>query len=693
MNAPGPAPAGRHDRRALFCVVLFATALLLHLWCLSRGWRAPILDAHEFRQVQTATTALFFQQDGLKLDYDTPILGPPWSIPMELPTYQAVVALMARGTGLPLEQAGRLVSATAFYVALAGIFLLLGRWLPACHERLVPLAFILISPLYLYYSRCFLIESTVLAFSVWFLWAFLRWMDRPAPGRLAAVWVLGALASTTKITTFTVFAVPAAAATLQSLWVARREPLGRRFRPAALGLLAISVPLAAAVAWVVHSDQVKAQNPLAGFLLSSSLREFNFGTLHQRLSREFWIGIGTVTERVALGAGAMFLLGTAFFAVSAEFRRRATACLVFFAGGFLVFANLYYVHDYYFYASSVFLLAAAGLLAVGLLRQPALGLPAVAVLILLALANQYTRYEQAFGTFLRGLMPAPPPMAALVRELVPPQDVVLVFGRDWSGRMAYYSQRRTITMPDHLLRDPANLQRSLAHLGGRRVAAAVFAGPLRNSPYFIRSRLAGLDLDGQPIAEAPDMTLCLRTDLLGKVPGALAAAGQPELRSLQHLDRPITDPLHELGTPEWRAKLAGFGTLPYAVRSPYAPNQIEEGGVLVLNTHAPSELLISPPAGARTIRVECGLLRSAYTGTNRTDGVVFEICEERTDGSRRFLLRRSIDPVNNPEDRGPLQLEATSEVPIEGVLVCRVDPGPGGNVNCDWAYWQSCTVR
>ena len=120
--------------------LLLATALLVNLWLVTRHWTESLLDAHEFRQVQTAITARFIRDDGFKLAYETPLLGPPWSVPMEFPTYQFGVAYLSKGTGLPLEQSGRLLSVLFFYAGLPAVWLLLARWRFAATVRCCVLA-------------------------------------------------------------------------------------------------------------------------------------------------------------------------------------------------------------------------------------------------------------------------------------------------------------------------------------------------------------------------------------------------------------------------------------------------------------------------------------------------------------------------------------------------------------------------
>jgi hypothetical protein len=70
----------------------------------------PLLDAHSFRQTQTALTSYWFMKEGFRLAYQTPVGGAPWTIPYEFPIYQAVVTGLSGATGLELGAAGRLAS-------------------------------------------------------------------------------------------------------------------------------------------------------------------------------------------------------------------------------------------------------------------------------------------------------------------------------------------------------------------------------------------------------------------------------------------------------------------------------------------------------------------------------------------------------------------------------------------------------
>jgi hypothetical protein len=147
----------------------FGIALLSSLWASSIGWSHAISDLHGWRQDETAIRAYFIGQGGPWLGYETPVLGPPWPIPHEFPAYQMLVVGLNRATGLPLEQAGRAVSVSLFYTTLLLAYLLLAECGVLRRHRLLVIALWLTSPLYLFWSRTFMIESTALCLAVGYM--------------------------------------------------------------------------------------------------------------------------------------------------------------------------------------------------------------------------------------------------------------------------------------------------------------------------------------------------------------------------------------------------------------------------------------------------------------------------------------------------------------------------------------------
>ena len=116
------------SREAWLALAVFAACLGFHFRGALVGWQSRNLPGVEYRQAQTAISAFYInQEDNFSLAYPTPVLGKPWSIPLEFPLYQWTVVSVSRVTGLSLTKAGRAVSLACFYLMLPAIYLLLAR--------------------------------------------------------------------------------------------------------------------------------------------------------------------------------------------------------------------------------------------------------------------------------------------------------------------------------------------------------------------------------------------------------------------------------------------------------------------------------------------------------------------------------------------------------------------------------------
>ncbi len=107
--------------------------------------------------------------------------------------------------------------------------------------------------------------------------------------------------------------------------------------------------------------------------------------------------------------------------------------------------------------------------------------------------------------------------------------------------------------------------------------------------------------------------------------------------------------------------------------------------------HADAELIYERPADLTHVTFRYGLSAGAdrdESGQQRSDGVEMIVTfEPSSDASRVELLRRTLDPFNNPSDFG----EQTSTIdlpPFEsGRLSFRLAPGPHNNNAFDWGFW------
>lgn len=431
--------------------LLMVAALLVSVWALAASWHLPILEMHSFRQTQTAISSYWMATSPHWLAYPTPVLGAPWSLPFEFPVFQGIVAAVVTLLPVNLDQAGRLVSwlfAIATLWPIRRVLLeLTGR------ESLADTVCILflVSPLYLFWSRAFLIESTALFLAASFL-ALLATHVRQPRAWLAALLVgCAVLAALVKITTFVGFALAGGMLVLWH-WNQNRVPW-RISRLAVLygtPLLAVVAAILATRWWVGFSDLEKARTVWGGALGSGNLAAWNFGSWSQKTGSALWAD-------VVFGRSARDLLGFAWLfpsvAVVALIAPRgirffALSVLLLYLAPFLIFTNLHIVHNYYQYANGIFLVvlfacALEGLGAIGGERLKVLGIVVSVMLMLVG-------FRRDFQPAIVGPLPdtATLPLAAHVRSSTGSDDVLLAFGVDWSSELPYYATRRAMLVPD-----------------------------------------------------------------------------------------------------------------------------------------------------------------------------------------------------------------------------------------------------
>jgi len=301
----GPPPS----RAWLFA--FFGVAFVGACWLLTRSWHASILDRSEFRQLQTALAAYWAKRDGFRLDYEFPIFGPPWSVPFEFPIYQWIVVIAERLSGAGLEPAARGVSLAFFLATLPAVYGIAGQLGIPPTRRLLVVGAVLVGPTYLFYGRTFMIETTALCFAVGFLYSLVRAVRDDSAGWALVASVFSILAGLTKITTLAVFFPPAALMAWQTWkhrWSERAAAPRALRRTTLLATVPVITGVIFAMWWVRHSDHVKDANPFAGYLTSSQLRSWVWGTGAERISGTFWSVLGRNVAGLILGNGTLVVL-------------------------------------------------------------------------------------------------------------------------------------------------------------------------------------------------------------------------------------------------------------------------------------------------------------------------------------------------------------------------------------------------
>jgi hypothetical protein len=675
------------------CWLAFAAALLANLFIWNQPGASALGHGHSFRQFQTAVTTRYLVRDGLRLDYETPVLGPPWSIPMEFPIYQYTVATVVRLTGAPLESAGRWVSMAYFWSALPAVWLLLGLWGIARETRLLALALLLSCPVYLFFGRHFMIETTALALALWFLWAFARAIRGGSVGHGLLAVVLGVAASLAKITTF--FSFGLAAALLMAAEMRMRPREWRRLL-AWSGLIMLPA-LVLSVLWVRHADGLKAQNPLGNFLVSSRLHAFNFGPLGERFDPGVWLKFyNVIREKVMTELVLAFaLVGAALAPRSRQWLLGASAlCFVAVLG---VFTNLFFIHDYYFEATAVFLVLAVALGLEGLVTSAAFPLGLRILVPGLVILAQLVRFWGEFGIQFTGAQPGQPPVAALVKQLTEPDDVVAVIGQDWNAGMLYFSDRRGLMVPAGSEDNLAALQESVALLGPRRIGALVITGGFRERSQAVHTLTRIMKVAPRAIAEGHDTQVHLPGDRVPELPARLTGHEFPGFKIDRDYDpakeAPAPESETDLTLPAWAGKFSMASPAPQRATGLFPLSFTDRDGTQVIGTHAPNSIYFQPPAGARHLQAVGGLFPGAYEGAEYTDGVTIEVWESLPGGRQHLHFQRALLPRERPADRAEFTLELNLDRPFAGPVYLRVDPGPAGRVNYDWFYWRNIKIH
>lgn len=686
MNFPRPAPQDR------LLWALLGLTLLASLWWATRGWERPLIDRHEFRQIQTAIGAYWIKEAGYRFDYETPLFGPPWSFPLEFPTYQLIVGKISAWCGTDLEVTGRAVNLLFLLAGLPAVYGLAGALGFARSRRMLVVAAVLCAPIHLFYARTFMIESAALCFSLWFVYALVRAAHESRAGWPPLALLFGVLAALTKTTTFLIFLGPAVLAAW-AFPVVKERPMLRGGRRLFVPFIPAAAALGLAYAWVRHADAIKHSNPFTGFLASTELAKWNWGTLEQRLSAEFWIELWRNVSGFVIAEIALVPVAIALLVAPAPLRRVALVAIAAFFGGALLFSNLFHIHDYYYFANTTLLLFGCGILLAALWDRE--GMPPVVrhALVAIFFGAQFLLFHRGYADYLRREPVQPPGLAEVIRAATPSDGVILLYGWDWKGLLPYYAERRAVMVPDGRHQEFSVLEDVVRQLPPRRIVGLVVAtDPLRGATAFVRNRTDRFHLGAAPIASSADGDFYLADDL------ADAARQRLDGRSFTGVALNLGGAGHTFpANLPVDASLLVFGSFAPAARAGltlYGMSVGELDGRPVLHAHAPSELEFVPPTGARSIHAEFGLPDKAWDGGPAvTDGIGVEVFERLPNGQQRALFRRTLDPARSTADRGRQTLRLEDAGPFTGVLVFRFTTGAMENTTNDWAYWGRIEIR
>lgn len=436
--------------KALFLISIFGI-LLINIINLGN----PILDEHAFRQTQTALTSYYIKQDGFKFSYETPVVGEPWSIPFEFPLYQLIVARLSKTFNYPLTNTGKLVSLLFTLLSCFPLFFLLKKLNINKNAIFFSLMLFLSSPLYLFWSGTFMIETLALFFTLNFLYfGVLIYKGNFQFLNFFFYFVFLTLALLQKITTaiiplFLLCLIFLILITKIKNVLVRKRLLIKLF-------ISTALPVSIAFLWVKYTDFIKQKNIIGASFTSDALFEWNYGSIEQRYSMALWFH--TIFKRnisqssfLVLGCVGVFL---GFFLIKErEIKFVILIMLLLFLLPFFIFTNLHIVHSYYQLANSIFWSVSVGISIFYLIRFfPKYENILYVLLFSFFLFSNYFFFTKSYlqpkelkiseenSRTLR--------ISNFIKKNTNENQPIVIYGYGWSSEVAFYSERRALSLPE-----------------------------------------------------------------------------------------------------------------------------------------------------------------------------------------------------------------------------------------------------
>lgn len=469
-----------NSRINILFVVAFFLVFLFSLWAASVGWNTPIVQQYEFVQAKAAIGAYYIAKGGPILHYELPVMGPPWSVPYEFPFYQTAAAWTHNLSGISLESAGRLVAKFFFYLSCIPLFFI-ARFLGFRGKTvLIPLALFLASPIYLFWSRQFMNESTATFFGLAYLAAAMSWAEKQNLGAWIFAVFLGVVAALAKSTTYASFGLSA------GIYLGYLLLRDRRFPPARLifSILLVALPLVAGVIWVRYTDGIKLMNPLAADTHTSAAlaKWYLWSDWSERTNGALWNHFFRITIHDAIGHRGAWIISVA---LALALGRRAWLywlCSLLFLVAPLLFTHAHLLHDYYANANAVFMVFAVAVLAERAITSDKKWMPVLGALFFVAVLGYEVREFMGKGYLQQQEVRMPPiDLGHKLQAIVAPNDVMLMYGEDWCPVIPFFAERRAIMMQNWKWYNP-RLSESLALLQaeGKKVGAIVLCHDARS---------------------------------------------------------------------------------------------------------------------------------------------------------------------------------------------------------------------
>lgn len=439
--------------------------------------------SYQWRPLHTEITAYWFVREGINLiNYETPLFGPPWQIPIEFPLFQALAAIIFKAGLGSFDFACRLTALLCFYLSALFLYLLCRKIIPDHRTGFITLSLYLWLPFNIHYSTEPLIDYLALALALAYLYFILLCLDTRASfwNALLAT-ICGSLGVLVKPTTMPVVVIPILVFVLKDILAIYGEDLRPPFdfkrliykvwkrRSSWLTLIMMAVlPVLIGVIWTRHTDFIKGSSVFTQWHTSKAMVNWYFGTWALRMDQNVWINSIAEAERLLLPYGLSLFAVLGFFIAADIFRLpRETAetrlfILSIIAGLGLVlavFLSLY--QQQYYYISFTASMAILG--GYGLARfwqfVPQKGHVFTFVFAIWAIifftfnVNDYRTLRTIAVSENRKLEKSLA-RAQNVQEYIPSDHWVVVVGYDWDPSYVYPLERKAMVVTPRELGKP-----------------------------------------------------------------------------------------------------------------------------------------------------------------------------------------------------------------------------------------------
>jgi hypothetical protein len=427
------------NNRAFIASIIFLTPLFFTYL----SWNSLILDHHGYRQTQTALSTFWIPYSENWLNFITPVFGEPWSVPLEYPIYQIVVSFTANYLQLTLEESARIITLLSFYLAVLPIsYLMRGR----IRDNLSFYAFYFSSPILLFFSHTFLIESFSFLLSISVLSSFIFYTKNNSFFSGVLFIIIGSICGLQKITGLMAALIGCGIYSVFFLSTISRSILLKNIvSHCMLYFLAILLP----VSWVLYTDNFKSATYILNFLTSDSLSNWNYGNITQRLDPYNLLKLFGF-RMIFIGGLTILILRLFLYNFNSLLNNIIPiACIFIGLFGPLVFFNLYIVHDYYMVAS-------LGFIGFGLhqlidresprfnfIKKDIHFAKIIFITNMIIFSFWYLPKINQIPNSHKDMYKT----ALALKEKVAKEDVILTLGVDWDSTIPYYSERYALMIP------------------------------------------------------------------------------------------------------------------------------------------------------------------------------------------------------------------------------------------------------